>query len=131
MRNEKIGEMLRHYRKLNALSVSDVAAILHDQYRLNVAEKTIYGWESNQAHPTTDTFVILCELYRISNLADALDLVVDKKEKTKTFRLSNEERLIIEAYRRQPEMQAVVRRVLSLELPKNMKPGTIPTRIIP
>ena len=32
---------------------------------LTVAEKTVYGWESNQAHPTSDVFVALCDIYKI------------------------------------------------------------------
>ena len=60
MKNNKIGDLLKTYRKTNHWSVEDVSIKLKEEYGLNIAEKTIYGWESNQAHPTADTFVALC-----------------------------------------------------------------------
>lgn len=49
MKNAKISEVLKNYRKLNKLSVRDVSGILKEK-SLNVAEKTIYGWESGVSH---------------------------------------------------------------------------------
>ena len=51
MKNDQIGIMLKNYRKMNDLTVSDVVIELNDKYGVRVAEKTVYGWESNQAHP--------------------------------------------------------------------------------
>ena len=62
--------MLKKYRKINSLSVNDVVVELQDKYGVNVAEKTVYGWESNQAHPTSDVFVALCDIYKINNISD-------------------------------------------------------------
>ncbi len=68
MRNDIIGEVLKKYRKANGLEVHDVAILLKERYGLDIADKTIYGWESNQAHPVTDTFVVLCEMYHIADV---------------------------------------------------------------
>ena len=68
MKNNKIGDLLKTYRKTNHWSVEDVSIKLKEEYGLNIAEKTIYGWESNQAHPVTDTFVVLCEMYHIADV---------------------------------------------------------------
>ena len=68
MRNNNIGEVLKNYRKANGLEVHDVSRLLKERYGLNIADKTIYGWESNQAHPVTDTFVALCEMYHIADV---------------------------------------------------------------
>ena len=68
MRNGIIGEVLKKYRKANGLEVHDVAILLKERYGLDIADKTIYGWESNQAHPVTDTFVVLCEMYHIADV---------------------------------------------------------------
>ena len=73
MKNNKIGEMLKKYRKMNALSVGEVVLELQDRYGVSVAEKTVYGWESNQAHPTSDVFVALCDIYRINNITDVFN----------------------------------------------------------
>ena len=68
MRNDIIGEVLKKYRKANGLEVHDVAILLKERYGLDIADKTIYGWDSNQAHPVTDTFVVLCEMYHIADV---------------------------------------------------------------
>ena len=68
MRNDIIGEVLKKYRKANGLEVHDVSLLLKERYGLDIADKTIYGWESNQAHPVTDTFVVLCEMYHIADV---------------------------------------------------------------
>ena len=112
MKNNKIGEMLKRYRKLNSMSVSDVVAELESQYKLQVAEKTVYGWESNQAHPTTDTFVVLCELYRINNLHEAMGNRIMLRGKD--FPISADERELIKRYRENTELQPAVRRVLGM-----------------
>lgn len=49
MKNPKIGLMLRYYRKLRNMSVSDVAESLAEN-DINVAIKTIYGWENGVSH---------------------------------------------------------------------------------
>lgn len=113
MKNTKIGDMLKKYRKMNSMTVADVVTKLDQKYSIKVAEKTVYGWESNQAHPTTDTFVVLCEMYKINDLSDALNPVPAKNGRDMT--ISREERKIIERYRNHPELQTIVRKVLDLD----------------
>lgn len=116
MKNNRIGEVLKQYRKQNAMSVTDVMVALQEQYELTVAEKTIYGWESNQAHPTADTFIALCEIYKIRNLSDSFsEPAVKKVSKPKGFLISAEERSIIEQYRKYPELQDAVKRLLNMK----------------
>ncbi len=45
MKNKKIAEVLKAYRKMNNLSVRDVTELLEEK-SLKVAEKTVYGWEA-------------------------------------------------------------------------------------
>lgn len=109
MKNDQIGIMLKKYRKLNALSVNDVVVELNDKYDVQVAEKTVYGWESNQAHPTSDVFVALCDIYKINNISDIFN-----SREPKGFPISTEERKLIENYRQYPEMQGVIRKILNM-----------------
>ena len=109
MKNDQIGAMLKKYRKMNAFSVNDVVIELETRYGVKVAEKTVYGWESNQAHPTSDVFVALCDMYKINNISD----VFHSKE-PKGFPITAEERQIIERYRQYPEMQNVIRKLLNM-----------------
>lgn len=111
MKNNKIGNMLKKYRKMNSLSVGDVVLELQDRYGVNVAEKTVYGWESNQAHPTTDVFVALCDIYRINNITDVFN-----SDEPKGFHITSEERQLIEQYRAYPEMQSVIRKLLNMDI---------------
>ena len=110
MKNDQIGAMLKKYRKMNALSVNDVVVELENRYGVKVAEKTVYGWESNQAHPTSDVFVALCDMYRINNISD----VFHAKE-PKGFPITPEERQLIERYREYTQMQSVIRKLLNME----------------
>lgn len=114
MRNNKIGTMLKKYRRLNDLTISDVVIELQDRYGVQVAEKTVYGWESNQAHPTSDVFVALCDIYRINNISDVFN-----SDKPRSFHITSEERKLIEQYRKQPEIQAIIRKLLDIEHQKN------------
>ncbi len=111
MRNQKIGETLKKYRKLKGYQVHDVAVILRDKYQLDVADKTIYGWESNQAHPTSDMFLIICEIYEISNITG---MFLSEDDAVSDFAISPEERSLIEAYREHPQLKEAVQRILKI-----------------
>jgi transcriptional regulator with XRE-family HTH domain len=50
MKSRQIGNVLRSERVRHGWSVDDVANRLRDDYNLDVAKKTIYGWESDQSY---------------------------------------------------------------------------------
>ena len=110
MRNHQIGLFLRKYRKQNAFSVADVVVELSDKYKVHVAEKTVYGWESNQAHPTSDVFVALCDIYSVNNISEAFL----SGEESKGFPITPDERAVIEHYRQNPDLQHAVRKLLGI-----------------
>ena len=110
MKNEQIGKMLKKYRKINSMSVSDVTVLLAEKYGVNVAEKTIYGWESNQAHPSAAMLIALCDIYKINNITD----VFLDKNSSKGFPITIEERMLVEQYRKNEDMQAVIRKILDI-----------------
>lgn len=114
MKNNQIGEMLKKYRKLNSLSIHDVVVELQERYGVNVAEKTIYGWESNQAHPSSSIFLALCDIYKINNLSDALP----SSKEPKGFPITKEERLLIEQYRQYPEFSGIIKKILNMNYEK-------------
>ena len=108
MKNENIAKILKEYRKRNQLSVNDVSIQLQDK-SLSVAPKTIYGWESGQTQPDADTLLILCEIYTINDILgtfgynDSSEIVLTKFEEK-----------LIRQYRKHPEMQDAVKRLLGL-----------------
>lgn len=107
MKGRHIGEILRRYRKQRGWTVADVAIQLRDHYEVNVAEKTIYGWGSDQSYPRTETLLILCELYQIDNFSSDFSEGV-----TNEFPITPEERKLIKEYRRHPELQNAIKKLL-------------------
>lgn len=112
MKNPRIATVLKYYRKLNKLSVKQVADIFEEHHN-KVAPKTIYGWESGNTQPDADTLMFLCELYNIENIL----ITFGYKEATAndSFVVSDFERRLIENYRIQTDFQPAVNRLLKLE----------------
>ena len=110
MKNEQIGKILKRYRKMNMLSVNDVSVELSEKYGVIVAEKTIYGWESSQAHPTAPMLIALCDIYKINNITEAFSETAENK----SFPITREERHLIEQYRRNESLQPVIRKILDI-----------------
>jgi transcriptional regulator with XRE-family HTH domain len=102
MKNEVMAKVLKEYRKKNHFSVPDVALRLHEQ-NIEVATKTIYGWESGQAHPSADMLLTLCELYNITDILSAFGY-----REQKALNLTITEQRLIESYRVHPELQEAI-----------------------
>ena len=103
MKNPVIAKMLKYYRKANNLSVDDIAAYL-DECGISVANKTIYGWESGQTQPDADILLYLCKYYRITDILGTFGY--SKKKKPETITYSLKERDLVDAYRKNINMQA-------------------------
>lgn len=108
MKDDSIGNALKAYRKRCGMTVQDVAVALQNEYDLTVAEKTIYGWESNQANPPASTFLALCDIYQIERIHDII------QKRTQGFVITPDERKVIEQYRKQPAFQEAVKRLLGI-----------------
>ena len=108
MRNEHIPRVLKEYRKKNHYSVSDVSIMLRSR-SIDVAPKTIYGWESGQANPSADVLLTLCELYNITDILSAFGYASSEE-----FHITTSERVLIEAYRKHPELQPAIHKLLDL-----------------
>lgn len=117
-RSEIIGQVLKKYRKSNGYTVPEVSALLLEKYNMNVAEKTIYGWESSQCLPPSQKLLALCELYQITNINHSFGGSPDNRN----FGITSLERRVIEEFRLHPEMQQAVCRLLGIEEPNT--PGT-------
>ena len=114
MKNIQIGAALKTMRKNRGWTIHDVVVRLNDLYNIAVAEKTVYGWESDQAYPRTETLLLLCELYQSDTFTgNLLHIPADK-----SFPITADERHVIEMYRRHPELQSAVKRVLDVPVKK-------------
>lgn len=108
MKNMQIGDTLKKYRKMRGWKVMDVVVKLHELYGVNIAEKTVYGWESDQSLPRSETLLMLCELYQIDRLSQGLTIPPSFSD----FPITQDEMELIKKYRKHPELQKVVHRVL-------------------
>lgn len=121
MRNEYIPRVLKEYRKRNHLTVNDVSLMLHER-SIEVAPKTIYGWESGQANPSADMLLTLCEMYNITDILT----VFGYKEDDSYFHVTPSERALIESYRKHPELQKAVNKLLDLTIVRKVRRPTPP-----
>lgn len=110
MKNNQIGKILKRYRKINSLTVPDVVVELEKNFGVTVAEKTVYGWESNQAHPTSDMLIALCDIYKITSVTE----VFAPSGQAKGFPITQEERRLVQQYRKNPDLHAVIQKLLDM-----------------
>ena len=94
---------------MRGLTIRDVVIRLHDDYQIDVADKTVYGWESDQSFPRTQTLLCLCEIYHIDNLPDSFS---SKASSGENFPITPRERKLIQKFREHQELQDVIWRIL-------------------
>lgn len=85
-----ICEGLKLKRKELNLSVREVVEMLASE-NVEVAEKTIYGWESGHRQPDADTFILLCKIYKVTDFSYFSSVETNLIEQES---LSNEEALL-------------------------------------
>lgn len=117
MRNEYIPRVLKEYRKKNHFTVNDVSLMLHER-SIEVAPKTIYGWESGQANPSADMLLTLCEMYNITDILTVFGYTEDDTY----FHVTPSERALVESYRKHPELQKAVNKLLDLNVVRKVPP---------
>lgn len=67
--NNNIALMLRQLRKTSHMTAKEAASQLK-QYDMDIAPKTIYGYESGLSMPNADVFTALCNIYHCKNAAE-------------------------------------------------------------
>lgn len=110
MKNSKIAEVLKKFRKERNMTVAEVSQALSQSHY--VAEKTIYGWENGQSQPDADTLMHLCRIYGISDVLSAFGYDSRKKE---PLHLTEFEEELILKYRQNPDMHEAVKKLLSMK----------------
>ena len=93
MNKKEIGTELKKLRENANLTIKDVIIKLKE-YNINISDKTLYGYESNNRSLTSDTFLALCSIYRCKNILEVFsDIEPDYSL------ISTEEQYIIDKYR--------------------------------
>lgn len=111
MKNTNIGHVLKYYRNLRKLSVTNVSQYLSDN-NFPAAPKTIYGWENGHSQPDTDTLLLLCNLYDIDDILNAFGY--KKSDLSSSIHLTAHEELLIKQYRQHPELQSAIDKILDI-----------------
>lgn len=99
---------LARLRKKTGVSIEEIQKRLVDEYDINAAVKTIYGWESGKVQPSIKTFIALCQIYKIKDIYKFLD---DTEEITE--RAIKDDKLI-KNYYKNVEFQSAIDKLLSL-----------------
>ena len=94
MKDPNIAKVLKESRKKCNLTIADVVSTLKE-CSIDVADKTVYGWENGRAQPDLASLLVLCDLYHIHNILDKFGYTASSSGD-----LSTEERLIMEVPRR-------------------------------
>lgn len=79
-----VSKILKSKRKELKLSVKDVIAKL-EKRGVTVSDKTLYSWESGHRQPDADTFIILCDIYKITSFTQ---IEIPEKEPLKDSKLN-------------------------------------------
>lgn len=66
--NSKIAAILREHRNKLHLSGKQVTSILKNEYKIEISEKTLLGYESSVGTPRVNTFLALCKIYHITDV---------------------------------------------------------------
>lgn len=109
MKNEMIAKVLKELRKQNSMTVHDVVVKLGDK-SINIADKTLYGWESGQAQPDADTLLVLCEIYQVEDILSTFGY-----KENAPINATEYEKKVIFALREHPEMAPAVNILLDIQ----------------
>lgn len=111
MKHEMLAKVLRHYRKQQHISVQDVVLRLEEN-EIHVSPKTVYSWENGTTQPNIATLLILCSIYKISNLQQVLAGESSSHNNEERTLLTEDERSLLEKYQKHPEMHDAINKLL-------------------
>lgn len=112
MKHTNLGRALRYYRKANHYTVQQITDKMKRDYNVSLSPKTIYGWENGQNQPSADNLLILCKIYKITNVLEALGY--EGAPEQSPLILSQEEREIILKYRSRKYANSAIRKLLDI-----------------
>lgn len=103
MDKKTIGSTLRKLRNQLGMKPEDVGSLI------GLSGKTISGYESGQRQPDAETFLRLCDIYKVN------DIMAEFFGRSSYIALSEHEAELIRAYRQTPSRQESVDCLLGIE----------------
>lgn len=86
--SQTIASTLKQLRKASRLSAKQAASQLK-HYGIDIAPKTLYGYESGLSMPNADVFVALCSIYHCSEPATATEPAAAGQNPSQTDNMPN------------------------------------------
>lgn len=106
------GTILKTKRKERQLSVNAVVEQLH-QLGIDIKAKTLYGWENGHRQADADTFLMLCQIYKIDSISEIRPGTKNESILVSKDGLTEEQSEIVSLYNAAPPtLQAAARAVL-------------------
>lgn len=108
---KEILNKLRWIRKSKGISIEE----LHNYLLKNdiqVAKKTVYGWDCGITTPNVKIFVLICQLYGIKNVYDLFNKDTPDMD---ILTITDKEKEVVKQFRKKKEYQSAVLKLLDLE----------------
>ena len=105
MSREFIAQKLKELRLKSGLTADQVGE------KIGKSGKTVNAWENNRGQPDAEILIALCDIYEVDNiLKEFRETNINKP----FLSLSDHEKEVIIAYRKQPSLQIAVDRTLGI-----------------
>ena len=72
----EIAQSFKNCRLQSGLSTSETVSAL-EQRNVSISPKTLYGWEKARSQPDINTFLLLCDIYGVYDIASAFGYGTD------------------------------------------------------
>ena len=110
MNNPKLGTILKELRKISVYSIKEVVNQLK-LHNIQLAEKTLYGYENDTNTPNIYTFFALCQIYNWEQPLSLLQISPTDKN----------ELILLNKYRNLDENgKVIVQTLLDLEVKRSL-----------
>ena len=108
---KEIMQKLRKVRKSKDITIDELYHFLLEN-NVQVAKKTVYGWDSATTTPNVKTFLLICKFYGIKDVYSLLEVYMPEDD---ILSISNKEKKLIEQFREKKEYQKPILKLLDLE----------------
>lgn len=103
-----IANALKRLREKTGMKADDVGAII------GKSGKTVNAWENGRGQPDAEMLIKLSTIYKVNNLLAEFD-EDNELNKSNQLALSEKEEKLIIAYRKHPEHQSTIDKILDID----------------
>lgn len=102
----ELAARLKYFREKAGLTIYEVGE------KIGKSGKTVSAWENGRGQPDADMLLTLCDVYGISSISE---LYGENFSHETQDTLTPHERIVLSAYRNNPNMQEAVDKLLGIE----------------